>query len=187
MGKTYIGVNNKARQVKKMYIGVNGIAREVKKAYVGVNGVARLIYSAEPDRHYLYNEGDECTSLTGGWTYYPQNGWVKGSNDLYITGKTGAGYYLATQNNIDYTGFSKIIVEYSAKFTSYNTYLRLERMVDQYTPSSSSFILKQHECDGDFTGEITSSYYLTNGYKLGISAQLGVATDVVRIKKIWLE
>ena len=26
----YIGVDNKARKVKKIYIGVNGVAREVK-------------------------------------------------------------------------------------------------------------------------------------------------------------
>lgn len=42
--KTYVGVNNIARNVSKMYVGVNGVARKVKKAYVGVNGVARQFY-----------------------------------------------------------------------------------------------------------------------------------------------
>lgn len=42
--KTYVGVNNIARNVSKMYVGVNGVARKVKKAYVGVNGVARLVF-----------------------------------------------------------------------------------------------------------------------------------------------
>jgi len=42
--KTYVGVNNIARNVSKMYVGVNGVARRVKKAYVGVNGVARQCY-----------------------------------------------------------------------------------------------------------------------------------------------
>lgn len=42
--KTYVGVNNVARNVGKMYVGVNGVARRVKKAYVGVNGVARQFY-----------------------------------------------------------------------------------------------------------------------------------------------
>ena len=42
--KTYVGVNNIARNVSKMYVGVNGVARRVKKAYVGVNGVARQFY-----------------------------------------------------------------------------------------------------------------------------------------------
>ena len=41
----YIGVNDKARKVKKCYIGVDGIARKVKKAYIGVDGVAQLVYT----------------------------------------------------------------------------------------------------------------------------------------------
>lgn len=79
MGKTYIGVNGVAEQVKKAYIGVNGVAKEIKKAYVGVNDVARLIYSAEPERTYLWNSayGDN-TALTGGWStgnfYHQTNG-----------------------------------------------------------------------------------------------------------------
>ena len=40
----YVGVNGKARQVKKMYVGVNGKAREVKAIYVGVNGKARKVF-----------------------------------------------------------------------------------------------------------------------------------------------
>lgn len=43
----YIGVDNKARHVKKLYIGVNGVARKIKKAYIGVNGKARLFYKYE--------------------------------------------------------------------------------------------------------------------------------------------
>ena len=42
----YIGVDNKARKVKRMYVGVNGVARKIKKAYIGVGGVARLCYSS---------------------------------------------------------------------------------------------------------------------------------------------
>ena len=45
-GKTYIGVNNIARNPKKIYAGVNGIAREVKSAYIGVNGIAKQIWSS---------------------------------------------------------------------------------------------------------------------------------------------
>lgn len=44
----YIGVDNKAREVKKIYVGVNGIAREVKAIYVGVDNLARLCYKKGP-------------------------------------------------------------------------------------------------------------------------------------------
>lgn len=43
----YIGVNDKAKKVKKMYIGVDGKARKILKAYVGVNGIARIFYTAD--------------------------------------------------------------------------------------------------------------------------------------------
>ena len=41
----YIGVDGKARKVKKIYIGVSNVAKKVKKAYIGVDGKARLCYS----------------------------------------------------------------------------------------------------------------------------------------------
>lgn len=43
----YIGVDNKARKVKKLYIGVNDKARKIKKGYIGVDGVARLFYYSD--------------------------------------------------------------------------------------------------------------------------------------------
>lgn len=44
----YIGVDNKARKVKKIYIGVNGVAREVKAVYAGVDNKARPCWSSGP-------------------------------------------------------------------------------------------------------------------------------------------
>ena len=65
----YIGVDGKARKVKKMYIGVNNVARKVKKGYIGINGVARQFFSGEPEAKYygpvtaLQNAGSEFGSL----------------------------------------------------------------------------------------------------------------------------
>lgn len=48
----YVGVDSKARKMKKAYIGISGTARKVKKMYIGdSSGKARLCYSAELDRH----------------------------------------------------------------------------------------------------------------------------------------
>ena len=47
MSKTYIGINNKAREVKKMYVGIDNIARRVKKAYIGIGNIARCIFSSD--------------------------------------------------------------------------------------------------------------------------------------------
>lgn len=49
--RQYIGIDEKARRVRKAYIGIDNVARRIKKAYIGVNGVARLCYSANgPER-----------------------------------------------------------------------------------------------------------------------------------------
>ena len=42
--KTYIGVNDVARNVTGIYSGVDGVARKVIKGYIGVDGVAKLFY-----------------------------------------------------------------------------------------------------------------------------------------------
>lgn len=47
----YVGVNSKARKMKKAYIGIGGKARKVKKMYIGdSSGKARLCYSAELEK-----------------------------------------------------------------------------------------------------------------------------------------
>ena len=47
----YVGVDSKARKMKKAYVGIGGTARKVKKMYIGVGGKARLCYSAELERY----------------------------------------------------------------------------------------------------------------------------------------
>ena len=48
----YVGVDSKARKMKKAYVGIDGKARKIKKMYIGdSSGKARLCYSAELERH----------------------------------------------------------------------------------------------------------------------------------------
>ena len=47
----YVGVDSKARKMKKAYIGIGGTARKVKKMYIGdSSGKARLCYRAYTSR-----------------------------------------------------------------------------------------------------------------------------------------
>ena len=55
----YIGVDSKARKVKRIYVGVNGIAKIVKKAYIGVGGKATLCF-----RRALQYKGADKAYLT---------------------------------------------------------------------------------------------------------------------------
>ena len=50
--RSYYGVANTARRIKKIYIGVDGVARKVRKAYVGVNGVARPFFTGGEVKYY---------------------------------------------------------------------------------------------------------------------------------------
>ena len=60
----YVGVDGKARKVKKIYTGVSNVARKVKKGYVGVGGVARPFYSAEAELVY-YGTASPLEALIG--------------------------------------------------------------------------------------------------------------------------
>lgn len=86
--KAYIGVGGVARAVKKHCIGVGGVAREVRNGYIGVGGVARQFFQRIL---HVYNAGDLCTDLSGGWTS------VKG-NDVWSNDTTGYSGFAATMS-----------------------------------------------------------------------------------------
>lgn len=136
MGKTYVGVGDKAQEVKKIYVGVNGIARQVKRAYVGVNGVARLIYefNTMPNPLYLIQNGISINEeYSGGWQGRAQkliN--TSGSATTPSVGQINDYMYsgLSTQGNlmegiveikqdIDMNSFNKIIIEKQSAYSSY--------------------------------------------------------------------
>ena len=73
----YVGVDGKARKIKKIYTGVSGVARKVKKGYVGVGGVARPFYSAEPELAYYgkatdlsVRHGDLAATTVGNYALF---------------------------------------------------------------------------------------------------------------------
>lgn len=91
----YIGIDNKARHVKKLYIGINGIARKIKKGYIGVNGKARLFYSAGSNIGQMVDLG------------YTSNGrWYMGSASFngyacFIGGVYGENYDKTATNYLE--------------------------------------------------------------------------------------
>lgn len=59
--------------------------------------------------YYLYNTGDECTAITGGWKARKQGSggtFTKKETSLYVQGVSGNGMNAATANTIDLTPFS---------------------------------------------------------------------------------
>ena len=98
--KTYVGVNNIARNVSKMYVGVNGVARKVKKAYVGVNGVARQFYR---------KVATSVTKISGGLNFsYGMSEAITAQNNDYVvfngdskTSASGSASFPQTVNAFD--------------------------------------------------------------------------------------
>lgn len=108
----YFGINDKAVKTQSAYIGIQDKAHKILKMYIGVNGQAKLFYDSTGNtgkRTYLYNNGDECTVLTGGWI---------GNNDG-ITGITckNEGSYLAIRANNATNGTWTSIVDISTANT----------------------------------------------------------------------
>lgn len=129
----YIGVNGKARKVKKIYIGVDNVARKVTKGYIGWGGKARQWW---PNNNY-----DDDTITLGRFRWYPYYSTTEGEVltpigyitkvtfvDSYTptetpderwcadTGNTGAymGYRYGTEVIISGNGTGKIKLPYNA-------------------------------------------------------------------------
>ena len=150
---------------------------------------------------YLYNAGDECTGVTGGWTGQRFNGEsgyrlgtaTKEATDLYLYAKsTGAGsLYDAgffTNNKIDLTNYSKLYYEVKEVQGGGTGTYKFMGTFNSYDSSGGTRInsfwwnevaLGIRNID---ISSIIGSYY----YGFGNWANNG-ATSYVRISKIWLE
>ena len=121
-------VNGKVRDfTKEDLVNISGL--ELEKDYT-INVIAMdedgkikksndLIVNTE-NKTYLYNNGDERISLTGGWKDYSRHGsnatMTKNTNNLYAKNTSTAGIYNSnyyaswiTKNKIDLTNYKKII------------------------------------------------------------------------------
>ena len=76
-------------------------------------------FSVEVRYHlYLYNNGDECTDVTGGWSIVQLHG---GDKDIIVTKKADrielyaplwSNGQIVTNRNIDISGYSELVVSY---------------------------------------------------------------------------
>ena len=64
-------------------------------------------YTPESNTLYLYNYGDECTDVTGGWG----GTGVKNSDNIYLYGWAGGSLRCKTANEIDLTDYKTLYVD----------------------------------------------------------------------------
>lgn len=152
-------------------------------------------------RTYLYNLGDECTALTGGWTSITGTNFkpvVKNSDNMYLDSNSISPYVSArpiTINSIDVTNYSKFVVEYyDVNTTGVNRDRHLDNGISTTSTGSvvgwSTFRMLTQVVNEAVTLELDISNYSGN-YWL-VANVYGSYNDSgkwihARIKRIWLE
>ena len=74
---------------------------------------------------YLYNEGDECTALTGGYVQgftYVSPSYSKQATYLQIVSAAGGVGRYTSNNKVDLTSYSKLYIDLSMTLTGSGTY-----------------------------------------------------------------
>ncbi len=84
----------------------SGAYVDVESGRAQENGVWKEVWPVKPENPYLYNRGDECTAVTGGWdaNYCSYEGYVR-NNRSQLDKRPDSFYgYLATYWTILYRG-----------------------------------------------------------------------------------
>lgn len=166
-------------------LGVD-VAREVEQIFVGVN-------SAVPDRTYLYNSGDECSDITGGW----KTGWKRGSASVVkntdnitfrISSSGDQSATLYTTNKIDITNYKSLVAEVVAT-SSVPADGHCALAILSTAPSSSFTQTKWATCD-NFTGQLIcdiSEYSGEQYVSVSVDGWTSSKTTTFVVTKVWLE
>lgn len=153
-----------------------------------MSGIAPLLKA--PTRPvYLYNLGDECTDLTGGWTSSGTGTYsvTKNSDNVYLYGQYVRGSHFGTvnfktTNSIDLSKYSSLHIEYYD--FSYSG-----------TPSTSeggcvfagkSIAIKDVATSGVIVCDIVDKTSGTIDITLYPATESGTLTVSMYIKRIWL-
>lgn len=150
---------------------------------------------------YLYNEGDECVDITGGWAdgYVYGNGTslTKGNDyiETRVTVASNTRREVRTSNTIDFTNYSKIHFEGEFKQRTDGAYTSQIFLISDGTNYSkgwgggaSSFLLK-NECrlEGNLVHTLDISN-ITGNHRLFWGVDSGSPVpNYSKIYKIWLE
>jgi hypothetical protein len=194
-----------------MYVGVEGKARKVKKGYIGdKDGIPRLFlqpYEQLVNYTMLYDYGDECTSVTGGWT--GEKRFDKNQGDGFFTKETAylefgdkstssygnGGFY--SEKSIDLTDYTLFGGDMQiVSITNYSSYKALIAIgistVYGATSIDSQYIIRDRTTYVGSTQRKLFSIDVTSVKKSGYVAFFGEANDypnqaiTARCHGLWL-
>lgn len=139
---------------------------------------------------YLYKEGNECVSLTGGWKFGRSNGSPtrnKNENNLEIkTSTTGHDGAFVTTNAINISKFSKM-----NSVLDYKNYRGRIIITDDSTGNnnSNSVMWQNDSASDNFTNkEVSVDFNIDNNRYFSIMSYAQQNSEqITRVRKIWLE
>ena len=97
--QVYESPNNKGWRYNEYEISEDGLIKIINKVY-------------------LYNQGDECSEVTGGWT--TTGGCSKDNDRILLYGKNSTNSYVYTNRTVDVTAFDRICFELNSISTYQN-------------------------------------------------------------------
>lgn len=132
---------------------------------------------------FLYNAGDQFTSLTGGWIGVSAGGVTCNTNsnnlELKVTGSSGRAASFYTNNLINFSGFNVLKAEVNVSSNGTEFCVGITAANSNYRPTYTA------STSTDKTGQMTISLSLTS-VSIGYICLFGDKTDV-KIYKVWLE
>lgn len=150
---------------------------------------------------YLYNKGDLCSAVTGGWnsnkwstTWYSQTGTMTKNADSITLSGYGAGaadgqvrqaVEAITQNKINLSGYSTLFIKVLSSPSSSTAADALLSVKDSYATSPSSSVKLQ--LAGAGTGLLSLDVSaITGSYYVSVSLGAGTGTQTITFDEVYL-
>ena len=174
----------------------NGTETTTETVLIDITGVYEIEMA---HKLWLYKDGDECESITGGWnvTYFGSPSYAtvaKNSDNIYMknTQNNESQPYMSTKLKIDTSGYSKLCLvadayrntSNSASYGCITIEFKSTNTRDSYYGNGISFTPNVTHTDEEFSWNLSSE----NNYLLiGITMPHPNGWAELKLKKVWLE
>lgn len=147
---------------------------------------------------YLYNEGDECSDLTGGWS---KGGYTRGSGTLtknatdmtlYTNMSGSQTVSVLTNSKIDLTGFNSLCIDVTCTQNKdsgvwSSAYIVASRNTTSDVPEKAAFV-ELNDTSGIRRVYAINVLAINQSLYIGVTSDTGVnSTQTIKIHKVWLE
>lgn len=154
--------------------------------------------SLESNKTYLYNKGDECTSITGGWNVNLNNAPTKTASYMYFTSSSWSG--VRTANNVDVSKAKKLVVEWS-KHGSLGENADMQIAIckpnnftiwSDFDANRLAYFAYGHKtvytyANGSYKAEVDISGYVASYPSVKVVVSMYTGSANFRFDKVWIE